>query len=87
MPLGYCGYSLFHLDNVLPTLHRPPQLRNQEQPFDMGKKKKRNKNVPAVVWYPTRVIEFLGRRTPIILKEKDTRCSLVAICKSMWLHF
>ncbi|XP_035820067.1 ubiquitin carboxyl-terminal hydrolase MINDY-2 isoform X5 [Zea mays] len=61
------------------------ELRNQEQPFDMGKKKKRNKNVPAVVWYPTRVIEFLGRRTPIILKEKDTRCSLVAICNVLLL--
>ncbi|ONM02467.1 Alanine--tRNA ligase [Zea mays] len=67
-------------DEVMIYKKTKAELRNQEQPFDMGKKKKRNKNVPAVVWYPTRVIEFLGRRTPIILKEKDTRCSLVAIC-------
>ncbi|XP_020402153.1 uncharacterized protein [Zea mays] len=72
-------------DEVMIYKKTKAELRNQEQPFDMGKKKKRNKNVPAVVWYPTRVIEFLGRRTPIILKEKDTRCSLVAICNVLLL--
>ncbi|RCV10967.1 hypothetical protein SETIT_2G150400v2 [Setaria italica] len=49
------------------------------------KKKKKKKDVTAVVWYATRVIEFLGRRTPIILKNKDTRCSLVALCNVLLL--
>lgn len=61
------------------------ELREQELPFDMGGKKKKKKGVTSVVWYATRLIEFLGRRTRIILKNKNTRCSLVALCNVLLL--
>ncbi|PVH62323.1 hypothetical protein PAHAL_3G264200 [Panicum hallii] len=48
-------------------------------------KKKRKKGATSVVWYATRIIEFLGRRTPIVLKNKNTRCSLVALCNVLLL--
>ncbi|KAM0885494.1 hypothetical protein ACQ4PT_030308 [Festuca glaucescens] len=51
----------------------------------MGGKKKKKKDVTSVVWYATRIIEFLGRRTQIILKNKDTRCSLVPLCNALLL--
>lgn len=72
-------------DEVLIYKKTIAELQDQEQPYDMGKKKKKKKDVTAVVWYATRVIEFLGRSTPIILKNKDTRCSLVALCNVLLL--
>ncbi|PVH36442.1 hypothetical protein PAHAL_6G074700 [Panicum hallii] len=49
------------------------------------REKKRKKGATSVVWYATRIIEFLGRRTPIVLKNKNTRCSLVALCNVLLL--
>lgn len=51
------------------------------------KRRKRRKASLLLCGMRQGVIEFLGQRTPIILKNKDIRCSLVALCKSMWLHF
>ncbi|XP_037439436.1 uncharacterized protein LOC119307462 isoform X2 [Triticum dicoccoides] len=61
------------------------ELREQQVPFDMGGKKKKKKGVTSVVWYATRLIEFFGRHTRIILKNKNTRCSLVALCNALLL--
>ncbi|KAM0865143.1 hypothetical protein ACQ4PT_043479 [Festuca glaucescens] len=84
-PEGYKKMGKIVEDEMMIYKNTMAELRDQELPFDMGGKKKKKKDATSVVWYATRVIEFLGRRTQIILKNKDTRCSLVPLCNALLL--
>ena len=38
-----------------------------------------------MIFYKTKVVEFLGRSTPIVLQNDNGPCPLLAICKHLFL--
>lgn len=66
------------------------QQQQQQQPRDEQQQQQQKPASSETIFHKTKIIQFCGRSTPIILQHDNGPCPLLAICMSYFLsllHF